>query len=236
MLKGAFFSGASVGWPRQFSSESTSRERRCDGPDASADGAIIALRACSRNNQSSSVLELFNEDSSAYSCLRPRAFIGRQHPGTKAPPRHQHHGGRRRARAQSARHSQRHRPPVRLLGAGLRDHRRKYEPGNRRCRKFCREADGSLAARRISASADLNSGLNRASQAISRDATAAGVRDKVRMFERQHLLRSKSGSIGYSRFSLRRSLQAASTPAIGDVLNLDVRTATAAISAQLLPD
>jgi len=76
----------------------------------------------------------------------------------------------------------------------------------------------------LSASADLSSGLNRASQTIN----AATPRQqafetRVRAFERQNLsLRSKSGTVGAMRFSLSRSVQTATVPAVGDVLNLDV--------------
>jgi len=87
--------------------------------------------------------------------------------------------------------------------------------------KADRSAGGSSD---LSASADLNSGLNRASQTInSATPPQQAFETKVRTFERQHLLlRSKSAPIGSTRFSLRRSLQAASVPAVGDVLNLDV--------------
>lgn len=87
--------------------------------------------------------------------------------------------------------------------------------------KADRAAGGSS---NLSANADLSSGLNRASQTI----TAAtppqqAFETKVRAFERQNLsLRSKSGFVAPTRFSLRRSLETAVVPAVGDVLNLDV--------------
>jgi hypothetical protein len=76
----------------------------------------------------------------------------------------------------------------------------------------------------LSASADLSSGLNRASQSINAVTPRQQTFEtKVRAFERQNLwLRSKSGSVGPTRFSLRRSVQTAAVPAVGDVLNLDV--------------
>lgn len=76
----------------------------------------------------------------------------------------------------------------------------------------------------LSASADLTSGLNRASHTINSATPPQQAFDtKVRTFERQHLLlRSKSAPIGASRFSLRRTVQTASIPAVGDVLNVDV--------------
>jgi hypothetical protein len=87
--------------------------------------------------------------------------------------------------------------------------------------KADRSAGGSSD---LSASADVSSGLNRASQTIN----AATPRQqafetRVRAFERQNLsLRSKSGAVGATRFSLSRSVQTAPVPAVGDVLNLDV--------------
>jgi hypothetical protein len=87
--------------------------------------------------------------------------------------------------------------------------------------KADRSAGGSSD---LSASADLSSGLNRASQAINAATPPQqAFETKVRAFERQNLsLRSRSGLVGPSRFSLRRSVEAAAVPAVGDVLNLDV--------------
>jgi hypothetical protein len=87
--------------------------------------------------------------------------------------------------------------------------------------KADRSAGGSSD---LSASADLGSGLNRASQTINAATPPQqAFETKVRTFERQNLLlRSKSGLIGAARFSLSRSVQAAAVPAVGDVLNLDV--------------
>ena len=76
----------------------------------------------------------------------------------------------------------------------------------------------------LSASADLSSALNRATRTINAATPLQqAFETKVSAFERQNLLlRSKSGPVGTSRFSLRRSVQAATVPAVGDVLNLDV--------------
>jgi hypothetical protein len=90
---------------------------------------------------------------------------------------------------------------------------------------FVVKADRSVGGSSdLSASAELSSGLNRASQIInSATPPQQAFETKVRTFERQHLsLRSKSAAVGSTRFSLRRSLQTASVPAVGDVLNLDV--------------
>src|SRR4029077_19748817 len=75
-----------------------------------------------------------------------------------------------------------------------------------------------------SATADLRAGLNRASQTINAATPPQqAFETKVRAFERQNLsLRSKSGLLAPARFSLRRSLEAAAVPAVGDVLSLDV--------------
>ena len=87
--------------------------------------------------------------------------------------------------------------------------------------KADRSAGGSS---NLSASADLSSGLNRATQAINASAPPQqAFETKVRAFERQNLsLRSRTGIGGVTRLSLRRSVQAATVPAVGDVLNLDV--------------
>lgn len=87
--------------------------------------------------------------------------------------------------------------------------------------KADRSAGGSSD---LSASADLSSGLNRASQTINAATPPQqAFETKVRAFERQHLsLRSRSGFVGPARFSLRRSVEAAAVPAVGDVLSLDV--------------
>jgi hypothetical protein len=76
----------------------------------------------------------------------------------------------------------------------------------------------------LSASADLSSPLNRASQTLNAATPPQQTFEtKVRAFERQNLsLHSKAGVVGPTRFSLRRSVQAATVPAVGDVLNLDV--------------
>jgi hypothetical protein len=87
--------------------------------------------------------------------------------------------------------------------------------------KADRSAGGSSD---LSASADLSSGLNRATQAINASAPPQqAFETKVRAFERQNLsLRSKTGMGRVTRLSLRRNVQAATVPAVGDVLNLDV--------------
>ena len=87
--------------------------------------------------------------------------------------------------------------------------------------KADRSAGGSSD---LSASAGLNSGLNQASRTINAATPLQQVFDtKVRSFERQNLvLRSRSAPFGATRFQLRRSVEAAAAPAIGDVLNLKV--------------
>ncbi|MGZ3374635.1 MAG: hypothetical protein ACXU9Z_15200 [Gemmatimonadaceae bacterium] len=87
--------------------------------------------------------------------------------------------------------------------------------------KADRSAGGSQD---LAASAALNMELHNAVQTMNAAAPRQQVFEaKVRAFERQKLsLRSKSAPVGSTRFSLRRSLQTASTPAVGDVLNLDV--------------
>lgn len=87
--------------------------------------------------------------------------------------------------------------------------------------KADRSAGGSSD---LSASAALSSGLNRASRTINAATPPQqAFETKVRAFERQNLsLHSKSGLVGPTRFSLRRSVQTAGVPAVGDVLNLDV--------------
>jgi hypothetical protein len=87
--------------------------------------------------------------------------------------------------------------------------------------KADRSAGGSSD---LSASADLSSRLNRASQAINASTPPQqAFETKVRAFERQNLLfRSKSGLGGATKFSFSRSVQAATVPAVGDRLNLDV--------------
>lgn len=93
--------------------------------------------------------------------------------------------------------------------------------------KADRSAGGSSD---ISASAELSSALQRASQTINAATPPQQAFDnKVRAFERQNLLlRSRSVPIGATRFSLRRSVQAAdlAAPAVGDVLNLNVPDGT----------
>jgi hypothetical protein len=76
----------------------------------------------------------------------------------------------------------------------------------------------------LSPSAALNLALNNAALAINAGTPRQQVFEtKVRTFERQHLLlRSKSAMVGSTRFSLRRSVQVASAPSVGDVLNLNV--------------
>jgi hypothetical protein len=87
--------------------------------------------------------------------------------------------------------------------------------------KADRSAGGSSD---LSASADLSSGLNRASQTIhAATPRQQAFETRVRAFERQNLsLHSKSGAVGATRLSLSRSVQTATVPAVGDVLNLDV--------------
>ena len=87
--------------------------------------------------------------------------------------------------------------------------------------KADRSAGGSSD---LSAGADLSSGLNSASQTINPATPRQQTFEtKVRAFERQNLsLRSKSGTVRATRFSLQRSVQTAPVPAVGDVLNLDV--------------
>jgi hypothetical protein len=87
--------------------------------------------------------------------------------------------------------------------------------------KADRSAGGSSD---LSATADLSSGLNRASLTINAATPPQQVFEtKVRAFERQNLsLHSRSWLVGPTRFSLRRSVQTAAVPAVGDVLNLDV--------------
>src|ERR1700719_2713587 len=84
--------------------------------------------------------------------------------------------------------------------------------------KADRSAGGSSD---LSASADLSTGLNRASQTINAATPPQqAFETKVRAFERQNLsLRSRSGFVGPPRFSLRRSVEAAAVPAAGDVLH-----------------
>jgi hypothetical protein len=76
----------------------------------------------------------------------------------------------------------------------------------------------------LSASTDLGSALNRASQAINAATPPQqAFETRVRAFERQNLfLRSKSAPVGATRFSLSRSAQAAVPPTVGAILNLDV--------------
>jgi hypothetical protein len=87
--------------------------------------------------------------------------------------------------------------------------------------KADRSAGGSSD---LSASAELSSALQRASQTINvTTPLQQAFETKVRAFERQNLLlRSKSAPVGATRLSLGRSVQAATAPAVGDVLNLDV--------------
>jgi hypothetical protein len=90
---------------------------------------------------------------------------------------------------------------------------------------FVVKADRSAGGSRdLSASGALNRDLNNAAQTISASTPRQQAFEaKVRAFERQNLsLRSKSAPIGSTGFSLRRSLQTASAPAVGDVLNLNV--------------
>jgi hypothetical protein len=87
--------------------------------------------------------------------------------------------------------------------------------------KADRSAGGSSD---LSARADLSSGLNRGTLTINAATPPQQVFEtKLRGFERQNLsFRSRSGLVGQTRFSLRRSVQTAAVPAVGDVLNLDV--------------
>jgi hypothetical protein len=76
----------------------------------------------------------------------------------------------------------------------------------------------------IAASAALNTGLNRAILAVNAANHPQQAFDaRVRAFERRNLvLRSRSAPFAATRFSQSRSVQAASVPAVGDVLNVDV--------------
>jgi hypothetical protein len=87
--------------------------------------------------------------------------------------------------------------------------------------KANRSAGGSSD---LSARGDLSAGPNRASQTINAATPPQqAFETRVRAFERQNLsLRSKSGLVAPTRFSLSRNLETAAVPAVGDVLSLDV--------------
>lgn len=82
----------------------------------------------------------------------------------------------------------------------------------------------TVGSSELTAIAGLNAGLNRASQTINSATPLQQAFDsRVRAFERQNLvLRSRSAPFGATRFSFRRSVQAAVAPVVGDVLSLKV--------------
>jgi hypothetical protein len=87
--------------------------------------------------------------------------------------------------------------------------------------KANRSAGGSFG---LSATADLNAGLNRATQTINATTPPQqALESRVRSYERANLtLRSGSLPFGATRLSLSRSVQTAIPPAIGDTLNVNV--------------
>jgi hypothetical protein len=76
----------------------------------------------------------------------------------------------------------------------------------------------------VSAATDLNAALNRASLAVNAATPLQqAFNAKVSAFEHRNLhLRSKSDPLGGSRFSLRRSISAASDLSVGDIINVNV--------------
>jgi hypothetical protein len=87
--------------------------------------------------------------------------------------------------------------------------------------KANRSAGGSLG---LSATADLNAGLNRATQTINATTPPQqALESRVRSYERANLtLRSGSVPFGARRLSLSRSVQTAVVPLVGDTLSLNV--------------
>lgn len=81
----------------------------------------------------------------------------------------------------------------------------------------------------LSATADLNASLNRATQTINATTPPQqALESRVRSYERANLsLRSGSLPFGASRLSLSRSVQTAVVPVVGDTLNLNVPDASA---------
>ncbi len=87
--------------------------------------------------------------------------------------------------------------------------------------KANRSATGSFG---LSAAADLNAGLNRATQTINATTPPQqALESQVRAYERQNLtLRSGSVPFRATRLSSNSSVQTAVVPAVGDTLNLNV--------------
>jgi hypothetical protein len=87
--------------------------------------------------------------------------------------------------------------------------------------KANRSAGGSFG---LSAAADLNAGLNRATQTINATTPPQqALESRVRSYERANLtLRSGSLPFGARRLSLSRSVQTAVVPLVGDTLSLNV--------------
>jgi hypothetical protein len=87
--------------------------------------------------------------------------------------------------------------------------------------KANRSAGGSFA---LSSAADLNAGLNRATQTITATTPPQqALESRVRAFERQNLtLRSRSVPFGATRLAPTSSVQTMVVPAVGDTLSLNV--------------